>query len=137
MTIFEPRARGVSRKRREFSQRGLVLPLALFCVILAFYAVTTAAILTTEGLALFALVPLTGFLVVMLFVIGHDACHQSFTSSRPLNELIGRIAFLPSSAFGNASTIGAIIDSTTSRAWTMRGFHGARRSLRRRALSNG
>jgi hypothetical protein len=89
MTIFEPRTRGISRKRREFSKRGLVLPLALFCVILAFYGVTTAAILTTEG-------PACGFLVVMLFVIGHDACHQSFTSSRPLNELIGRIAFLPS-----------------------------------------
>jgi len=31
-----------------------------------------------------------------LFMMGHDACHGSFTASRRLNELLGRIAFLPS-----------------------------------------
>ncbi len=31
-----------------------------------------------------------------LFVIGHDACHGSFTASRWLNALIGRMAFVPS-----------------------------------------
>ena len=55
---------------------------------------TTAAILMADGLILLALIPLSGLLTVMLFVIGHDACHQSFTSSRLLNECIGRIAFL-------------------------------------------
>jgi hypothetical protein len=34
-------------------------------------------------------------LIVALFVIGHDACHQSYTSSRFLNHVVGRIAFLP------------------------------------------
>ena len=31
-----------------------------------------------------------------LFVIGHDACHQSLTPSRALNRIIGRLCFLPS-----------------------------------------
>lgn len=30
-----------------------------------------------------------------LFIIGHDACHQSLTPSRSLNRVVGRIAFLP------------------------------------------
>lgn len=32
----------------------------------------------------------------MLFIVGHDACHQSFTSSRRLNGILGRISMLPS-----------------------------------------
>jgi acyl-lipid omega-6 desaturase (Delta-12 desaturase) len=94
MAIFE--AYGPSPKRVDGGPRGLILPLALFCIILALYGVTTFAILVTDRLALLALVPLSGLLVVMLFVIGHDACHQSFTRSRMLNGWIGRIAFLPS-----------------------------------------
>ncbi len=76
-------------------QREFALPLALFLVVLGLYAAVTAAILTREGPELMLLVPLSGLLVVMLFVIGHDACHQSFTPSRRLNAWIGRIAFLP------------------------------------------
>jgi acyl-lipid omega-6 desaturase (Delta-12 desaturase) len=36
-----------------------------------------------------------GVLLAVLFVVGHDACHGSFTSQRWLNQSIGRIAFLP------------------------------------------
>ena len=32
--------------------------------------------------------------IVRLFIIGHDACHQAFTSSARLNHAVGRIAFL-------------------------------------------
>jgi omega-6 fatty acid desaturase (delta-12 desaturase) len=31
-----------------------------------------------------------------LFIIGHDACHQSYTPHRGLNRLLGRIAMIPS-----------------------------------------
>ena len=34
--------------------------------------------------------------IARLFVIGHDACHGSYTPSKVLNGWIGRIAFLPS-----------------------------------------
>jgi len=37
-----------------------------------------------------------GFVIGRLFIIGHDACHQSLTPHRELNKLLGRIAFLPS-----------------------------------------
>ena len=37
-----------------------------------------------------------GFVTGRLFIIGHDACHQSLTPHRALNRWIGRIAFLPS-----------------------------------------
>ncbi len=37
-----------------------------------------------------------GFVTGRLFIIGHDACHQSLTPHRTLNKWIGRIAFLPS-----------------------------------------
>ncbi|MBX3622696.1 MAG: fatty acid desaturase [Rhizobacter sp.] len=37
-----------------------------------------------------------GFVIGRLFIIGHDACHQSFTPHRRLNRWLGRIAFLPS-----------------------------------------
>jgi omega-6 fatty acid desaturase (delta-12 desaturase) len=37
-----------------------------------------------------------GFITGRIFILGHDACHQSFTPYRNLNKVLGRIAFLPS-----------------------------------------
>jgi omega-6 fatty acid desaturase (delta-12 desaturase) len=34
--------------------------------------------------------------IVRLFILGHDACHQSLTDHAELNKVLGRIAFLPS-----------------------------------------
>jgi len=39
---------------------------------------------------------IAGFWIGRLFIIGHDACHQSLTPRRNLNKWLGRIAFLPS-----------------------------------------
>lgn len=39
---------------------------------------------------------LAGFWIGRLFILGHDACHQSLTPNRRLNKIIGRLAFLPS-----------------------------------------
>ena len=39
---------------------------------------------------------LAGVGIGTLFLVGHDACHGSFTSSSILNAYIGRIVFLPS-----------------------------------------
>jgi omega-6 fatty acid desaturase (delta-12 desaturase) len=38
----------------------------------------------------------TGLVIGRLFILGHDACHQSLTRHRTLNRWIGRIVFLPS-----------------------------------------
>ena len=37
-----------------------------------------------------------GFVTGRIFILGHDACHQSYTPHRELNKVLGRIAFLPS-----------------------------------------
>ncbi len=37
-----------------------------------------------------------GIVIGRLFIIGHDACHQSLTPHRRLNRWLGRLAFLPS-----------------------------------------
>jgi len=39
---------------------------------------------------------LTGIWIGRLFILGHDACHQSLFSSPRVNEVLGRLAFLPS-----------------------------------------
>src|SRR5262249_11987150 len=71
------------------------LPLALFLVVLSRWGGTVFAILASNRVSALALVPACGILIVMLLVIGHDAGHQSYTSSRLINHVIGRIAFLP------------------------------------------
>src|SRR5205085_8331558 len=38
---------------------------------------------------------IAGVFIANLAIIGHDAIHRSFTSSRWLNRLIGTLAFLP------------------------------------------
>ncbi|MEF7614476.1 fatty acid desaturase [Aquincola sp. MAHUQ-54] len=37
-----------------------------------------------------------GLVIARLFILGHDACHQSFTPHRGLNRWLGRLLFLPS-----------------------------------------
>ncbi|WP_225869761.1 fatty acid desaturase [Glaciimonas sp. PCH181] len=37
-----------------------------------------------------------GLIIGRLFILGHDACHQSFTPHRRLNRWLGRLVFLPS-----------------------------------------
>ncbi|NOX50860.1 MAG: fatty acid desaturase [Gammaproteobacteria bacterium] len=37
-----------------------------------------------------------GISIGRLFIIGHDACHQSYTPHRSLNKILGRIAMMPS-----------------------------------------
>ncbi|NBX90519.1 MAG: fatty acid desaturase, partial [Betaproteobacteria bacterium] len=34
-----------------------------------------------------------GFVIGRMFIIGHDACHQSLTPHRGLNKWLGRFAF--------------------------------------------
>jgi omega-6 fatty acid desaturase (delta-12 desaturase) len=37
-----------------------------------------------------------GLVIGRLFILGHDACHQSLTAHRRLNRWVGRLVFLPS-----------------------------------------
>jgi omega-6 fatty acid desaturase (delta-12 desaturase) len=74
---------------------------ALAVLLLAFDAALFAALLAGTVLlhALWAKLLCglgAGFVTGRLFIIGHDACHQSLTPHRRLNKWLGRIAFLPS-----------------------------------------
>jgi omega-6 fatty acid desaturase (delta-12 desaturase) len=81
--------------RLALSRGEIVRPLALFVGVFAGYVTITAVTLASPLAISIACVPVCAIFVGMLFIIAHDACHQSFTSSRYLNHLIGRIAFLP------------------------------------------
>jgi acyl-lipid omega-6 desaturase (Delta-12 desaturase) len=78
-------------------RRSTPLALALLALDVALWAATLAAVVWFEawwmklvaGLAL-------GVVIARLFIIGHDACHQSYTDHRRLNRWLGRLAFLPS-----------------------------------------
>jgi acyl-lipid omega-6 desaturase (Delta-12 desaturase) len=74
-------------------------PLALWLVVydLALYSLLLAGALFVRQPVLKLLCGLAcGFVIGRLFIIGHDACHQSLTEHRGLNRLLGRIVFLPS-----------------------------------------
>lgn len=79
------------------AERTTVLALGLLTLdYLLFGALLTGAVML-KSLWLKALCGLaTGFVIGRLFIIGHDACHQSLTPHRRLNKWLGRIAFLPS-----------------------------------------
>jgi len=59
-------------------------------------AALTATVLVTGWLGKVFFGVAAGFMIGRLFIIGHDACHQSLTPHRGLNRWLGRIAFLPS-----------------------------------------
>lgn len=84
------------KERLEHSRKNLPVALLIFAIPCICFIANFVGILALGwpwGLLLsFVGAWLTG----MLFIVGHDACHQSFTASRALNNVLGRIAFLPS-----------------------------------------
>ena len=79
------------------STRNTALAMRLVLVDLLLFAACLSVTVLSRNIAvqLFAAV-LTGFVIARLFILGHDACHQSLTRHRPLNRGIGRLLFLPS-----------------------------------------
>ena len=80
--------------RREKSNflAMLIFGANIFAYLLTFWTIIFAPFWLVKIIA----IGLNGLFIGTLFVIGHDACHQSFTSSKFLNHLLGRIVFLPS-----------------------------------------
>jgi acyl-lipid omega-6 desaturase (Delta-12 desaturase) len=80
----------------RFTKRGLLLPCAIFAVSLLIYGICIAGALISANLAAkIMLSTIAGVFIANLAIIGHDAIHRSFTSSRWLNRIIGTAAFLP------------------------------------------
>jgi omega-6 fatty acid desaturase (delta-12 desaturase) len=81
---------------RPYRAKDDTFAIGLFAADFAMYIAATAIAAAPVPLALRIAAGLcAGVLLAVLFVIGHDACHGSFTSRNWLNRAIGRIAFLP------------------------------------------
>jgi len=79
------------------SAPSTVRALALVAFDLALLALAMAAAVLARGVLPSLLAAASvGLVISRLFILGHDACHQSFTRHRRLNRWIGRIVFLPS-----------------------------------------
>src|ERR1700738_4314392 len=78
---------------RALRKKSNGLALAIVAADVVIYVVLTWGAVAYQS---WVLGTLAGAAIAMLFVVGHDACHGSFTASQRLNLWIGRIAFLPS-----------------------------------------
>src|SRR2546425_93611 len=81
---------------RPYRAKADAFAVSLFVADCALYAFCTAvAAAHAPMLVRFLAGTLAGVMLAVLFVVGHDACHGSFTSRRWLNAAIGRVAFVP------------------------------------------
>lgn len=79
------------------SERDTARALGLVTADLVIFAALLAGVVLAPWLLLKLLLGcVAGFWIGRLFILGHDACHQSLTMHRRLNTWIGRIVFLPS-----------------------------------------
>ena len=82
---------------KPIAARDTAHALALTLFDLALFALGIAAVVWLPGALLkLAAGIYTGLIIARLFILGHDACHQSFTTHRRLNRWLGRLVFLPS-----------------------------------------
>lgn len=78
-------------------RRSTARALWLVALDLALFVALQAGIVGAQPLWLkLSLALLCGFVIGRLFILGHDACHQSFTAHKALNRWLGRLVFLPS-----------------------------------------
>jgi omega-6 fatty acid desaturase (delta-12 desaturase) len=79
------------------TDRNTTLALVLVLTDLILYALAmSATVWLSHPIAKIIAGCITGFIIGRLFILGHDACHQSLTPHRRLNTFIGRLVFLPS-----------------------------------------
>ena len=96
-----PTAPSVKEVRDNFNERAHAKStfkgVTIFVVSMAVYLIGWWGFIALDGWAWkIASVALFTTAIPMLFVIGHDACHQALTPRSWLNKIIGRLAMLPS-----------------------------------------
>ncbi|MEO6434356.1 MAG: fatty acid desaturase, partial [Tepidisphaeraceae bacterium] len=96
-----PSGPSVKEVRDNFNQRAHAKStfkgVLLFAVSMAAYLLGWWGFIALEGWAWkIASAALLASAIPMLFVIGHDACHQALTPRPLLNKILGRLAMLPS-----------------------------------------
>lgn len=81
----------------KHAQSTVIVPLIIFIVDCILYSLLFYTILIWNHFLIYIIASiLLGLFTAFLFIVGHDACHQSFTPFRMLNKIIGVISFLPS-----------------------------------------
>jgi omega-6 fatty acid desaturase (delta-12 desaturase) len=79
------------------AKRDIATPFMWFLIDWFVLGAAIASLLIVDSLWVQIFASLVAALwIARLFVIGHDACHGSYTPNKTLNKWIGRIAFLPS-----------------------------------------
>ena len=92
-----PSRRQIRSWLTPLSGRSTGRALALIAFDLALFVAALAATVFAQNAWLQVLAAVaTGLVIGRLFIIGHDACHQSLTDHRKLNRWLGRLVFLPS-----------------------------------------
>jgi omega-6 fatty acid desaturase (delta-12 desaturase) len=82
---------------QEYLRRDSLLPVLRLLLDLGFLAAAIIGACVFEAWWAKALMVVPASIAIArLFVIGHDACHGSYTKYDWLNKIVGRIAFLPS-----------------------------------------
>jgi omega-6 fatty acid desaturase (delta-12 desaturase) len=81
----------------DVRSQSLVRGLTSFSVAAALYGLTLWGALAAPWWPLQIVCALfNGLFIATIFVVGHDACHGGLTPYEALNQLLGRLAFLPS-----------------------------------------
>ena len=95
--IVIPHRRVIREWLAPISSRSTARAMALVLLDVTLFVASLAAVIAARSPWLQALAgAATGIVISRLFILGHDACHQSFTRHRGLNRWLGRIVFLPS-----------------------------------------
>ena len=80
----------------EYTEPSTHTALIILMVDMTIYLSSIAGVLFLENTVIRILCGvLAGLKMASMFVIAHDAAHDSYTSSKLLNKIIGRLAFLP------------------------------------------
>jgi acyl-lipid omega-6 desaturase (Delta-12 desaturase) len=95
--LLEPiGAKEVKSVLRPFTHKRLILPLVIFLLdSLAYIVLIFGSVMLPTVWQRFSCGALGGLAVGLLFLVGHDACHGSFTRFKWVNEVLGRVAFFP------------------------------------------
>lgn len=100
----------------HFSRRTLLIGLSVFLLdAILLGAAITGAVLTTNPIVQTACAVTAGIVIALLFVVGHDAGHQSLTPYRWLNNLIGRLSILPAL---HPYSLWILVHNQTHHRWT-------------------
>lgn len=100
----------------RFSERNTLKGVAVFTVDVVALSLAMRFAIVGSSLAIQSVASIAaGLIIGILFVVGHDAAHNSLTPHRWLNGLLGRLAMLPSL---HAYSLWQLVHNQTHHRWT-------------------